>query len=57
MVTAQVGDTMLRDGEGHAYDLTQILDEEGEVMVDFAHEGTGPVPKEKRERAMDIKVP
>ena len=48
---------MLEDGEGNAYDLTQILDDDGEPMVDFAHEGTGPVPKEKRERAMDIKVP
>ena len=25
---------------------SHIFDEEGEVMVDFAHEGTGPVPKE-----------
>jgi len=51
------GEFMLEDGEGNAYDLTQILDAEGEPMVDFAHEGTGPVPADKRERAMEIKVP
>ncbi|MBL91176.1 MAG: hypothetical protein CMH56_05095 [Myxococcales bacterium] len=51
------GEFMLRDGEGQAYDLTQILDENGDPIVDFAHEGTGAVPPDVIQRAMEITVP
>jgi hypothetical protein len=51
------GKFMMKDGEGTAYDLSQILDASGMPIVDFAHSGTGPVSPEKRQAAMDIRVP
>jgi len=39
------------------YDLTQMLDEEGNAISPFAHEGTGPVSKPRFERAWNHRVP
>jgi hypothetical protein len=44
------------DETGQPYDLSKMLDETGEPISDFAHEGTGPVPAEVRERAMATTV-
>jgi len=50
------GRFMILDGEGVEHDLSAFLDEEGNLMSDFPHPNTGPVPREIRERAMGIEV-
>lgn len=44
------------DESGTTHDLTQLLDSSGDPLVDFSHEGQGPVPREVRDRAMAICV-
>ena len=42
------------DGDGVEHDMGAFLDEDGNLMSDFPHPNTGPVPREIRERAMSI---
>jgi hypothetical protein len=42
------------DGGITDYDPTRILDADGEPIVDFAHEGSGPVSKTRIENALGI---
>ncbi len=51
------GKVFLSDGDGVQYDLTQILDDAGTPIVDFAHEGVSSVSKERIQRALSIRVP
>lgn len=44
------------DGDGVEHDMGAFLDEDGNLMSDFPHPNTGPVPREIRERAMSIEV-
>ena len=46
----------MTDGEGNTYDVSAFLDEDGELVGDFPHPGTGPVPSDVRERALSIPV-
>jgi len=50
------GKFMATDGDGVTHDLSRFLDDDGELVGDFPHENTGPVPREIRERAMSIEV-
>jgi len=50
------GSILVEDGEGTVHDLTAFLDENGELIADFPHPGTGPVPADVRERAMAVQV-
>ena len=43
----------LTDETGKVHDLTQMLDENGDPIVDFSHEGQGPVPKDMMQRALE----
>ncbi len=47
---------MITDGEGTTHDVTQFLDEGGTLIADFPHADTGPVPAEKRARAMAVEA-
>lgn len=44
------------DGDGVLYDLTRVLDDNGEPIVDFGHEGTGTVPAAVIVRALSVTV-
>lgn len=44
------------DDTGTTYDLTQLLDADGNSLVDFGHEGQGPVPIDVIGRALDVCV-
>ena len=46
-----------KDENGVEHDLTRVLDEHGDPIVDFAHEGSGTVPKDMIDRALDVRVP
>jgi len=46
------GEAMAIDGDGTLYDLTRFLEEDGTLISDFPHPGTGPVPEAVRNRAM-----
>ena len=48
------GRFMHTDGDGVTYDLTQMLDASGARLVDFSHEGQGPVPIDKISRALSL---
>lgn len=50
------GQFMTQDGDGKFYDLSAFLNAAGELMGDFPHPNTGPVPTDVRERAMSIEV-
>ena len=50
------GQFMATDGLGNEYDLSAFLDEDGELISDFPHPNTGPVPTDVRERALSIEV-
>jgi len=50
------GEILIEDGDGVTHDVTAFLDEDGELIGDFPHAGTGPVPADVRERAMAIEV-
>ncbi|MEE8311659.1 MAG: multiheme c-type cytochrome, partial [Candidatus Binatia bacterium] len=50
------GAVLAADGDGTIHDLTRFLDEEGNLISDFPHPGTGPVPAEVRERALAVEV-
>ena len=47
---------VVTDGNGVEHDVGAYLDEDGNLMSDFPHPNTGPVPAETRERAMSIEV-
>lgn len=42
------------DGSGVTYDLTQMLAADGTALVDFSHEGQGPVPIQVIDRALSL---
>ena len=42
------------DGGTVTYDPTRILDETGQPIVDFAHEGAGAVPVDMIQKALDV---
>ena len=44
------------DGDGVEHNLTQILDENGDPLVEFGHTGAGAVSKARIEKAMSIHV-
>ena len=44
------------DGDGNTHDLSAFLDANGELIGDFPHPNTGPVPADVRARAMAIEV-
>jgi len=50
------GRFMVTDGDGIEHDVSAFLDEDGELISDFPHANTGPVPREVRERATSIEV-
>jgi hypothetical protein len=50
------GRFMFTDENNVTYDLTQLLDANGDPLYDFSHEGQGPVAKDMRERALQICV-
>ena len=50
------GRFVVEDGDGVPWDLSAFLDEAGELIGDFPHPGTGPVPEDVRERALSIPV-
>ncbi|MEM7235370.1 MAG: hypothetical protein AAF517_24575, partial [Planctomycetota bacterium] len=50
------GRVNVEDGDGVVHDVTAFLDENGELIGDFPHPRTGPVPVEIRDRAMSIEV-
>lgn len=50
------GRHMLTDEAGTTFDLTQLLDMDGNSLYDFAHEGQGPVPMDMMQRALDTCV-
>lgn len=41
---------------GIEYDLTRMIDEDGEPEVAFSHPGTGPIPIERIRKAMNTRV-
>jgi len=47
----------LVDETGVPYDLSRMLDDEGNPISEFGHEGTGPVSPEVRQRAMQTSIP
>jgi hypothetical protein len=47
---------VVTDGDGVEHDVGAFLDEDGNLTSDFPHPNTGPVPLEKRLRAMSIEV-
>jgi len=50
------GQMMVTDGLGAAHDLSSFLDDEGNLIADFPHPDTGPVPADQRNRALAIEV-
>lgn len=50
------GKLLGEDGNGIVRDFSAFLNEEGELVSDFPHPNTGPVPPEVRERATSIQV-
>jgi len=50
------GNFMSVDGDGVVHDLSAFLDESGNLISDFPHANTGPVPEAVRERAQSIEV-
>ncbi len=50
------GEAIATDGDGNTYDLSRFLDAEGNLISTFPHPGTGPVPADIRNRALDILV-
>ena len=50
------GQVITTDGLGQAHDLTRFLDDDGNLISDFPHPDTGPVPADVRSRALAIEV-
>ena len=50
------GRFMFTDEDSVTYDLTQLLDANGDPLYDFSHEGQGAVAKSVRENALSICV-
>jgi hypothetical protein len=50
------GQITVTDGSGETHDLTRLLDDDGNLISDFPHPDTGPVPVDKRDRALAIEV-
>ncbi len=48
---------LLKDANGTPYDLSRMLEDDGTPISEFAHEGTGPVPAEVRQRAFEVVAP
>jgi hypothetical protein len=50
------GKFIAQDGDGAAYDLSAFLDDDDNLIGDFPHPDTGPVPAETRQRALSVEV-
>ena len=50
------GEILVADDEGTVHDLTRFLDDDGNLISDFPHPGTGPVPGDVRQRALSTEV-
>ena len=48
------GEFMLTNPEGPDVDALQFLDADGNQLTDFAHQGTGPLSAQVRERAIGV---
>ena len=51
------GRFMMTDGAGNSYDLTQVVDEQGEATVGLGHEGTAVLPQSVVQRILTPRVP
>ena len=51
------GSVMVTDGNQLTHDLTQLLDSKGDLISDFPHPNTGPVPEAMRRRALAVPEP
>ena len=50
------GKYFVTDEDGIMHDMSKVLDDMGIPLVEFAHEGTGPVPMEMLDRALEVRV-
>ena len=50
------GEFVVADGQGVPHDLSAFLGPDGELLGDFPHPNTGPVPSGVRERAIAVEV-
>ncbi|MEN0063972.1 MAG: hypothetical protein AAGA48_17595 [Myxococcota bacterium] len=48
------GEFMLPGPDGQVVDALQFLDEDGNPLTTWVHEGTGPVPADRRNRALQV---
>ncbi len=48
------GEFMLERAGGEPVDALKFLDEDGNSLMDWVHPGSGPVPPERRERALNV---
>ena len=51
------GRFIIPDGDGVEYDLTKVVDEQGNALVGLAHEGTDVLPPDIVERMLSPRVP
>jgi len=50
------GEWWLENPDGDPVDPLQALDEDGNPLTEWVHHGTGPVPAERRDRALEVEV-
>ena len=50
------GEFMLKQAGGDPIDALQFIDDEGNAVTSFVHEGTGPLTAESRERALSVEL-
>ena len=48
------GEFMLDDPEGEPVDALQFLDADGNQLTDWVHDGSGPLPEDRRDRAIGV---
>ena len=51
------GEILVTDGDGVEHDVTRFLDDDGNLISEFPHPNTGPVPASVRARAMSVQLP
>ncbi|MFT7520056.1 MAG: hypothetical protein ACI9MC_002200, partial [Kiritimatiellia bacterium] len=51
------GEFMLPDANGNVVDALQYLDADGKQLTEWVHEGTGPLDKASRDRALSVVLP
>jgi hypothetical protein len=50
------GEFMLENPDGDPVDALQMIDEDGNNLTEWVHQGHGPVPADARERALSVEV-